>query len=238
MNDNIIKAVMWKEKVCFMRNMFPIVLFYVVLIMGTQLFVSSLYIDLDFPYDILNSIFANNVIVMPAMVIVAVGSIIISQDMFEERREKALDVLLAIGISPKKLWYGKYLFAILSSYLICLFFLIIYIFTIRMLFGFHVHLTFEEWFYTLIVTPSVAFFVLAITAFICWVFKQETTQIVMIIIPLTAYMISFFLSDYLGAHDLKINILISIAVLVVTYSALAIILMMVNHISKERIIEW
>lgn len=237
MNKHILKAIIWKESICFFRNSGLTVLFYIFLLLGTNLFMPSLYIEEGTISPWMNDLLVNNGIIMAATLTVTVGSAIISQSMGLEKREGILKILLGIGIPSDLIWTAQYIFAVACSYLCWLLSFVIYVVGIRMLYDISIEMTGSSLILALVVFPVVSTLILAVYAWLFWITQKQTAQIIYSMIPALVYMGSFYLNQALAESKLEIHIWIAVALVLVSIAGVAVIAKNIKKVSAERLFD-
>lgn len=237
MSRYIFRAVIWKEAICFFRNSLLIVLFYIFLMLGTNLFLPSLYIEENIsPW--MNDLLLNNAVILSATLIVTVGSVIISQSMSLERREGILKVLLGMNLPAETIWLAQYCFALISSYMIWLIVFCVYSMGVPVFYDMHMYMTKESLLLAFVVFPAVSALLLAVYAWLFWIARNQTTQILYSMIPVLVYMISFYLSQVFAEIKLHIHILAAVGLILVSTAGIIVIARIIKNIDAEQIFDF
>lgn len=237
MNKYIFKAIIWKETICFFRSTFPIVLFYIFILLGTNLFLPSLYIENGMVSIWMNNLLLNNCIILSTTLTVTIGSVIISQSMGLERREGIIKVLIGIGLPPDIIWMAQYIFAFVCSYILWLFSFGVYSMGIPMIYGIRIELTGEWLLLAGIVFPVLSALLLAVYAGLFWVTKNQTTQILYSMIPALVYLISFYLNQAFAEKTMQLHILAAVGLTLISIVGIIIIMRIIRKLNPERLFD-
>lgn len=237
MNKAILRAVIWKETICFFRSTVPIVLFYILILLGTNLFLPSLYIENGIVSTWMDNLLLNNSIILSATLTVTIGSVIISQSMGLERREGILKVLIGIGLPPDIIWMAQYVFAILCSYMLWLFCFGVYCVGIPMIYDIRMELSGEWLLLAGIVFPILSALILAVYAGLFWIAKNQTTQILYSMIPVLVYLISFYLNQEFAEKTMQIHIFAAVGLILISITGIIIIMQIIKKLNPERLFD-
>lgn len=237
MNKGIIKAIIWKETICFIRNSLLIVLFYIFLLLGTNLFLPSLYIENGIVSPWMNDLLINNSIILSATLTVTVGCVIISQSMGLERREGILKILIGIGIPADIIWVSQYIFAFACGYILWLVSLGLYCLGLPMLYGISLELTGKVLLLAGVVFPVLAALILAVYAWLFWTAKNQTSQVLYSMIPAAVYLISFYLNQAFAEKALEIHIFAVIGLVLICGTGIFIIMQVIKKMNPERLFD-
>lgn len=236
MSKHIFKAIIWKEAVCFSRNSFLVVLFYIILLLGTNLFLPSLYIEEENISPWMNDLLLNNAVILSATLTVTVGSVIISQSMGLERREGILKVLLGMNLPADIIWLAQYIFSFVCSYILWLVSFLVYIMGVPLFYDIQMNMTKECLVLAVVVFPAVSALLLAVYAWLFWIAKNQTTQILYSMIPVLVYMASFYLNQAFAETKLQVHILAAVGLVLASLVGI-IIARIIKHINAERLFD-
>ncbi|MCG8516293.1 MAG: hypothetical protein MI740_19370 [Halanaerobiales bacterium] len=102
------------------------------------------------------------------------GNIILARFLYEERKENAVYVLLASGISPIIIWLGKMTITFIIVYLVFLISTLIYYLVFLLFFGIPLVLNANLFMITFIVAPLLSFGFLSILGYLFWALKTPS----------------------------------------------------------------
>lgn len=128
MNKGALRAILWKEKVIFFRNAVGLVFFYMILILFSNIYILSSYIQETSLQEYLDHIITNNLIMLAPTVFVAIGSVILSQSISIDKREGILKILFGNGTGADVIWLGKYIFSVFVCYVVLFICVCVYFF--------------------------------------------------------------------------------------------------------------
>lgn len=237
MNKTFLKAILWKELVCFFRNTLGIVSLYILLLLGTNMFLPSMYMERGSITPWINEMLLNNIIVLAATVIVTAGSAIISQSMGLERREGILKVLLGIGLPPELIWLGQYLFAFCCSYVLWLVSFLLYFIGIQLIYGVQIIMTVQCLFLSLFVFPVIAILILAVYAGLFWTAKNQNTQLLYSLLPGIIYLLSFWLNQIFSEERVVISFWAAVGMLAGSILGVFLITRFIKRVDAERLFD-
>lgn len=237
MNKTIIKAIIWKETICFFRSSLLIVLFYIFLLLGTNLFLPSLYIENGIVSPWMNDLLMNNGIILSATLTITIGCVIIGQSMGLERREGILKVLIGIGIPTDIIWMAQYIFASVCSYILWLLSFGVYSLGIPMIYGIRMELSGESVLLAGVVFPMLAALILAVYAWLFWTAKNQTSQILYSMLPVLVYLISFYLNQAFAEKTMQIHILAAIGLILMSIAGIIVIMQIIKKWNPERLFD-
>lgn len=237
MNRTMIKAIIWKELICFFRSSFLIVLFYVFLLLGTNLFLPSLYIENGIVTPWMNDLLMNNGIILSATLTVTIGCVIISQSMGLERREGILKVLIGIRIPTDIIWMTQYIFASACSYILWLLSFGVYSLGISIIYGIRMELTGECVLLAGIVFPVFAALILSVYACLFWTAKNQTSQVLYSMLPALVYLISFYLNQAFAEKTIQFHILAVIGLILISIAGIIGIMQIIKKLNPERLFD-
>ena len=109
---------------------------------------------------------------IPLMIIPVLGNTIVQRSLYEERRNKTIQVLLAFGIPPSVLWLAKFSVAVALAYASCLIAIAGYGLFARVYSGVSMTMGFDLWVMALFVMPMVAIGVLSLVSLAYWSMKN------------------------------------------------------------------
>lgn len=233
MKRGIVKAIIWKEWICLFRRSFGIILFYIFLLVGTNLFLPSMYMEENIKNPWITSMLFNNAFILSASVIIAIGSVIISQSMGLERREGILRLLIGFGFPPEVIWLAQYVFACIFSYLCWLVCLAIYWIGIQGFYDIQMSITGESAFLLLFMFPVIAMFFLAFYAFLFWITRNQTTLIVYSILPGLIYLLSFFFIQEFSETKIRFHWAVIIGLIAVSVGSVFVFEYIIKRIGSK-----
>lgn len=238
MNKIILSAIIWKEILCFFRNSLLIVLFYIFLMLGTNLFLPSLYIENGIVSPWMNDFLLNNGIILSATLTVTIGCVLISQSMGLERREGILKVLIGSGIPADIIWLSQYIFAFICSYILWLLSFGMYDLGISMIYDIKIELSWDSVLLSAIVFPVLAALILAIYAWLFWTARNQTSQILYSMLPALVYLVSFYLNQAFAEKTIQLHILAAIGLILMSIAGILIIMQIIRKWNPERLFDY
>ena len=167
------KAVIWKEiKECLRVAKVYIFLTAVFAILLQIFSVKSIAGDVRLASSDQGLLISFSLIFLPLLCIPFLGNIILTRTLYEERKENATQVLLATGIDPKILWFGKMTVVFIFSYSGFLLSALLYYLVYLIIFDFPIAINAEIFLTGFIVAPFFSFGFLSILGFLFWALKN------------------------------------------------------------------
>ena len=210
MNKGALSAILWKEKIIFFRNAVGLVFFYMILILFSNIYILSSYIQETSLQEYLDHIITNNLIMLAPTVFVAIGSVILSQSISIDKREGILKILIGNGTGADVIWLGKYIFSVFVCYVVLFICVCVYFFSLLIIFDMHIVMTKGNFMMIFFIMPVVSMFLLALYAFLFWITKNQTVQIFYSMFPAIIYLVSFYISDYVIDKKMETNLVLII----------------------------
>lgn len=159
------------------------------------------------------------------------GNIILARILYEERKENAVHVLLASGISPIIIWLGKMTITFIIVYLVFLISTLIYCLVFLLFFGIPLVLNANLFMITFIVAPLLSFGFLSILGYLFWALKNP--QLFGMILPIV-FVVGFWNVGMKWGEAIPDSILILASFLLGLF-LLALSVLGIRFLSLERI---
>lgn len=232
-NNKTLNAIIWKEKVLFFRSTIWLVLFYLLLIELSNIYVLTSYIEIDYIKKNIDNVVFNNLAMLVPTIFVAVGSVILSQSISVEKKEGILIHLIGNGTSAADIWLGKVIYSLLVCYVTLILCIGSYYGMVTILFSITIVFSIKQWILLLLVMPVISSFLLSLYAFLFWISKSQLIQVLYSMLPAVIYLISFYINDYIIAREFEAKV--PVFVLICCICLLGIILL--SKVVKNYLIE-
>lgn len=232
-NNKTLNAIIWKEKVLFFRSTIWLVLFYLLLIELSNIYVLTSYIEIDYIKKNIDNVVFNNLAMLVPTIFVAVGSVILSQSISVEKKEGILIHLIGNGTSAADIWLGKVIYSLLVCYVTLILCIGSYYGMVTILFSITIVFSIKQWILLLFVMPVISSFLLSLYAFLFWISKSQLIQVLYSMLPAVIYLISFYINDYIIGREFEAKV--PVLVLICCICLLGIILL--SKVVKNYLIE-
>lgn len=232
-NNKTLNAIIWKEKVLFFRSTIWLVLFYLLLIELSNIYVLTSYIEIDYIKKNIDNVVFNNLAMLVPTIFVAVGSVILSQSISVEKKEGILIHLIGNGTSAADIWLGKVIYSLLVCYVTLILCIGSYYGMVTILFSITIVFSIKQWILLLFVMPVISSFLLSLYAFLFWISKSQLIQVLYSMLPAVIYLISFYINDYIIAREFEAKV--PVLVFICCICLLGIILL--SKVVKNYLIE-
>ncbi len=232
-NNKTLNAIIWKEKVLFFRSTIWLVLFYLLLIELSNIYVLTSYIEIDYIKKNIDNVVFNNLAMLVPTIFVAVGSVILSQSISVEKKEGILIHLIGNGTSAADIWLGKVIYSLLVCYVTLILCIGSYYGMVTILFSITIVFSIKQWILLLFVMPVISSFLLSLYAFLFWISKSQLIQVLYSMLPAVIYLISFYINDYIIGREFEAKV--PVFVLICCICLLGIILL--SKVVKNYLIE-
>ena len=232
-SNKTLNAIIWKEKVLFFRSTIWLVLFYLLLIELSNIYVLTSYIEIDYIKKNIDNVVFNNLAMLVPTIFVAVGSVILSQSISVEKKEGILIHLIGNGTSAADIWLGKVIYSLLVCYVTLILCIGSYYGMVTILFSITIVFSIKQWILLLFVMPVISSFLLSLYAFLFWISKSQLIQVLYSMLPAVIYLISFYINDYIIGREFEAKV--PVFVLICCICLLGIILL--SKVVKNYLIE-
>jgi len=226
------RAVVWKEALESVRTLkYLLVLTVLLVIVMMYLPVSTILNAQGLSAQAKGVLLGSTSLYIPLMIIPVVGNTAVYRALYEERRNRTIQILLAFGVPPSDLWLGKLTVAVAISCLTSLITILGYNLAARLLTGISVIMEMKLWLIVLIVMPILAIGALALISVAYWWLRSG--QAIGMLFPMVAFLGGWNLSlkyclEYPTLQISIVSLLAGLILVAVSYIG-------VSFISKERI---
>lgn len=236
MNNKTLNAIIWKEKVLFFRSTIWLVLFYLLLIELSNIYIFTSYLESDYIKKNIDNVVFNNLAMLVPTVFVAVGSVILSQSISVEKKEGILIHLIGNGTSAADIWLGKVIYSFLVCYITLIFCIGSYYGMVTVLFSITIVFSVKKWFLLLCVIPIISAFLLSIYAFLFWISKSQLIQVLYSMLPAVIYLISFYINDYIISREFEVKVPVLVLICCVCLLGIFLLSKVVKNYLIEKIL--
>lgn len=232
-NSKVIKAVINKEFTDFFNNMIIHSIIFIVSANIMQLMSIYQLVNLNLPLADTRVQAGNLVMYLVMMVMVMMGQDLCFHYYQNERKDKIINILLAMGMNKVDLWIGKNIVIFIVSYITTVLSIILNFILIRVIFQFWIMVTPLQCILALVTMPILCMGFLLIISLTYWCFKKNS--VVSILLPMITFLTIWNLSlKLVKKYPNYYLILISLAIGIIL-SALSIGLL--KRIPKENIVK-
>ncbi|WP_310602965.1 hypothetical protein [Anaerosporobacter sp.] len=186
----------------------------------------------DYDSNIISIQMGSMLIYLVVIVIMFVGHTLINRFIYEERKNKTIQVMLAHGMDIMQIWSAKMLVTVIVTQVTCWLTILSHIIFVKLYFNINITFNLTSGILTFITLPILCYAVLALVSICYWYF--ENMNIFSMIFPIISYLgiwnismqlVKVFLPKYL------IVISVALGILLFALSAFAI-----KRIKKEKIV--
>ncbi len=175
-----------------------------------------------------------SILFLPAMQIPMIGTLVFQTTLNEDRKNKALQVLVADGTQPNRIWSAKLMASLIIAYgLSCISLLIALVFS-RILFRLWIPFDFESLLMVILIVPIISFSFLSIIGTIMWSSRQG--QALAGLLPVFSYIGCMYFNMYLADKNMLIHLGLLILLFVISALIFFINIILVKHLNNEYII--
>ncbi len=235
-NNKTLNAVIWKEKVLFFRSTIWLVLFYLLLIEISNIYILTSYIESDYIIKNIDNVVFNNLAMLVPTIFIAVGSVVLSQSIGVEKKEGILIQLIGNGTSAADIWLEKVIYSLLVCYVTLILCIGSYYAMVTLLFSITIVFSIKQWILLIFVIPIISSFLLSIYAFLFWISKSQLIQVLYSMLPAVIYLISFYINDYIISRVFEVKIPVLVLICCVCFLGIFLLSKVVKGYLIEKIL--
>jgi len=229
-----VKILIWKDSIISLRSLWGLIILITIIGSSPTLFIAWQLVEVTNDKELFSILLRNNFLFFPAMLIPMIGTVVFQTTLNEDRKSKALQILVADGIISEYIWISKLITSIIISYTFTFISSMIALIFSKILFQVWVSFDVLSLIIMIIIIPIISFTVLSIIGVIMWSSKQGHTLAGFI--PVFSYIGCMYLNMYIMENNLVPKTGLILLLFAVSIIIFLVNILIVKNLSKEYII--